>query len=43
MRQGFVQTYIMPFLGYYPWRCAVCSKTFYASERSAPTAPIGGD
>lgn len=26
-RQGFLQTKILPFFGYYPWECAMCRET----------------
>jgi hypothetical protein len=25
-RAGFLQQYILPFFGYYPWECPICRK-----------------
>ena len=33
LREGFVQTHIMPFFHKYPWRCVICSQTIYRSLR----------
>jgi hypothetical protein len=33
LRDGFVQTHIMPFFHRYPWRCVICNLTIYRPMR----------
>lgn len=33
LREGFLQTHIMPFFHQYPWRCVICNQTFYRPLR----------
>ncbi len=34
-RSGFMQQRILPFFNMYPWRCVVCHKLVYLSQRSS--------
>jgi hypothetical protein len=33
LREGILQTHIMPFFHRYPWRCVICNLTFYRPLR----------
>jgi hypothetical protein len=33
LREGFLQTHIMPFFHRYPWRCVLCHLTIYRPMR----------
>jgi transposase-like protein len=32
-RKGFLETRVLPVLGYYPWMCATCKSTFLLRKR----------
>jgi hypothetical protein len=33
-RRGFVENYIRSLLGYFPWHCGTCKRTFYFRKRN---------